>query len=118
MVPLVGAVMDRLGAEVSVGPWLVPHIGLFAAKVVVGYAEVFIAEYEGEGVELRQVQGPSWPHQRGDDPGPAADVRQPVDGPEPGVDNVEVAPAQSIGRVVDVGRRDLGLDADLGGQSP
>src|SRR5215218_10720963 len=118
MVPLVGAIVDRFSLEVGVGPRLVPHLGFLAVKVVVDHGEVVVPEYPAERMELGEVQKTPGPDQLCDHPGPAADVRQPVESPEPGVDHVEVASAEGAYCAVDVGLYEGSVQAELGGQPP
>jgi hypothetical protein len=58
----------------------------------VGRGKVFVLEDPGDRVELGQVKEAPGLDQLRNYHGPAPDVREPVERPEAGVDNVEVAP--------------------------
>ena len=115
--PLHRAVVHRRGTEIRIGASLVEADALGVAEVVVLDRKVVVAEAPREGVELDQVEhAPRFDEAR-HGPRPAPDVGQPVDRPQPGVDDVEAPSAQSAPGLVDVGAYELGVEAELGGQA-
>src|ERR687893_2926309 len=116
VVPLVGDVVLRLGFEVGVGAGLVPDRRLIRVEVVVLDGKVVVAEDVGEGVELRQVQEAAGADEAGRHLGPPGYVRQPVEGAEARVHDVEGPAPEGLPGLVDVRADELGLDPDLGGE--
>ena len=51
-----------------------------------------------------------------DHPGPPGKVGEPVEGADPGVDDIEAATAERTGGVEDVGTDELGVEAAIAGQ--
>jgi hypothetical protein len=64
-------------------------------------------------VELAEVQRAAFREERVDDPGPAIQVRQPVECAEARVDDVEALPAERLDGVVDVGGDEAGIEIRL-----
>jgi hypothetical protein len=69
-------------------------------------------------VELREVEEAAGAHEAGRHRGPPRYVRQPVEGAEARVDDVEGPVPEGLPRLVDVRADELGLDPDLGGEPP
>lgn len=109
------AVVDRRCILVRVAAGLVPGEGQ-RLEVVVLDGQVVVAEHPTERVELGQQQPPARPQQRRHHPGPAVQVRQPVDRPEAGVDDVEAFTQRRLG-LVHVRAHEPGVQAEVCGQS-
>ncbi len=88
-----GVLEGRVGLDVRAG--LVPDQRLRPLEVRVLDREHAVGAGVVEGPEhrvaLAEEQPPAGPQQFGDDPGPAADVRQPAQGADAGEDEVEAA---------------------------
>src|SRR5829696_9040741 len=108
--------MGRLGVEVGVGAWLVPHPGILILEIIVLHAQAFVPKDIRERVELREVQKAAGPEEVCDNPGPPSDVGEPDDRAAARVDNVEGMAACGVYGLVDIRLHERGFQAHIGGQ--
>src|SRR5215208_6427834 len=95
--------------------------GRAAGEVGVMYSELgralSVVEDQDKGVDLGDVEGPTWPQEVGDHPGPTVEVRQPSDDPARGIDDIEIS-LQAVGQGEDVAMDEAGRQTQLRRQPP